>query len=183
MLKPMMAQKADTSSDDERTIVESKMDGFRLLLSTVDCVKAYTRHGNEVTNRFPELWTPPVPADTILDRELIVIHEGRPDFGKVMKRLMTQDSGKVQQLTRTHPVQYVVFDLLQHRGQRVTYLPLMERKTLLEETLQEDDSFSRIRFVEGNGTGLFQATNDAGLEGIVIKRKYSIYEVRHRSWA
>lgn len=183
MLKPMLLQKADAPFDDPQTIAEPKMDGFRLLLSTVEGMKAYTRHGNEVSNRFPELWTAPIPAGTILDGELIVMHGGRPDFERVMKRLMTQDPRKIQHLTRTLPVQYVVFDLLQHRGQRVTHLPLMERKRLLEETLQEDDVLSVIRFSEGNGTGLFQATKAAGLEGIVIKRKDSVYEVGRRSWA
>lgn len=184
MLKPMLAHKVDAPFDDEQTIVEPKMDGFRLLLSTKDgLIEAHTRHGNEVKERFPELGVPPVPSGSILDGELIVMNEGRPDFEKVMKRLMTQDPRKIQQLTRTLPVQYVVFDILQHRGQRVTHLPLMERKALLEETLQENDGFSQIRYIEGNGTGLFKATKAAGLEGIVIKRKDSIYEVGRRSWA
>ena len=180
MLKPMLAHKAEAPFDDEHTIVEPKMDGFRLILSTVDGVKAYTRHGNEVTQRFPELWTPPIPPDTILDGELIVMNEGQPDFERVMKRLMTQDPRKVEYLTRTLPVQYVVFDILQHRGQQVTQLSLMERKALLEDALQEDNTFSRIRYIEGNGTGLFQATREKELEGIVIKRKDSIYEVGRR---
>src|SRR5690606_13146102 len=41
-----------------------------------------------------------------------------------------------------------------------------------------------FRFVEGNATGLFQATGEAGLEGIVIKRKDAPYRpgIRSGSW-
>lgn len=54
MLKPMLAHKVDAPFDDEQTIVEPKMDGFRLLLSTKDgLIEAHTRHGNEVKERFP----------------------------------------------------------------------------------------------------------------------------------
>lgn len=72
------------------------MDGFRLLFSTVDGVKSYTRHGNDVTERFPKLKVPLVSAGTILDGELVVIYEGQPDFKKVTKRLMTTNPRKVQ---------------------------------------------------------------------------------------
>ncbi|PTX59587.1 ATP dependent DNA ligase-like protein [Melghirimyces profundicolus] len=86
-------------------------------------------------------------------------------------------------MARSLPVQYVVFDILMHRGEPVMDRPLMERKALLEEALQEDEVFSRIRHIEENGTGLFRATGEAGLEGIVMKRKDSLYHPGKRSWA
>ncbi|PTX47237.1 ATP dependent DNA ligase-like protein [Melghirimyces profundicolus] len=104
------------------------MDGFRLLLSTMDGVKAYTRHGNEVSSRFPELLHPPIPGGTVLDGELTVTDsQGRPDFERVMKRLKTRDPMKVKRLARSLPVQYVVFDILMHRGETVMDRSLMER--------------------------------------------------------
>lgn len=77
---------------------------------------------------------------------------------------------KIEQLARVFPVQYVVFDILYHRGKTVLGCPLMG-KALLDEC--ENDILAQIRFVEGNTTGLFEATGDAGLEGGVIKRKNS----------
>lgn len=183
-ISPMLAQKADQPYDDERIIAEPKMDGFRLILTTMDGVKAYTRHGNEVSARFPELKQASIPDGTVLDGELIVTNDqGRPDFELVMKRLQTRNPVKIQRLTQAFPVQYVVFDILYHRGKPVIDRPLMERKALLDEVVREDDIFKRIRFVEGNATGLFQVTGDAGLEGIVIKRKDAPYQPRKRSWS
>ncbi len=175
-ISPMLAQKLDKPYDDERIIAEPKMDGIRLLLTTMDGVKAYTRHGNEVLDRFPELRESFIPHGTVLDGELIVTDgEGLPDFERVMKRLQTRNPQKIERLARELPVQYVVFDILYHRGKAVLDRPLMERKALLDEVVQESDVLARIRFVEGNATGLFQATGDGGLEGVVIKRKDSLY--------
>jgi len=68
-ISPMLAQKADQPFDDERIIVEPKMDGFRLILSTMDGIKAYTRHGNDVSSRFPELKQASIPHGTVVDGE------------------------------------------------------------------------------------------------------------------
>lgn len=184
-ISPMLAQKADQPFDDERIISEPKMDGFRLILTMMDGVKAYTRHGNEVSARFPELKRTSIPTGTVLDGELTVTdNQGRPDFERAMKRLQSRSPKKIERLTRELPVQYVVFDILYHQGNRVMDHPLMERKALLEEAIKENDVLARIRFVEGNATGLFQATGEAGLEGIVIKRKDAPYRpgIRSGSW-
>jgi hypothetical protein len=75
------------------------MDGFRLILTTMDGVKAYTRHGNEVSARFPELKQAFIPDGTVLDGEFIVTdNQGRPDFELVMKRLQARNPVKIQQL-------------------------------------------------------------------------------------
>jgi len=150
----------------------------------MDGLKAYTRHGNEVSARFPELKQASIPDGTVLDGELIVTDEyGRPDFERVMKRFQTKSPRKIERLVGELPVQYVVFDILYHRGKPVVDRPLMERKALLDEVVQEDDIFARIRFVEGNATGLFQVAGNAGMEGIVIKRKDAPYQPGIRSWS
>lgn len=101
-----------------------------------------------------------------------------------MKRLQARNPKKMEHLARELPVQYVVFDILYHQENRVMDRPLMERKALLEEAIEEDNVLVQIRFVEGNATGLFQATGEAGLEGIVIKRKDAPYRpgIRSGSW-
>jgi DNA ligase 1 len=183
-ISPMLAQKADQPFDDERIIAEPKMDGFRLILTMMDGVKAYTRHENEVSARFPELKRISIPTGTVLDGELIVTdNQGRPDFERVMKRLQARNPVKIERLARELPVQYVVFDILYHRGKPIIDRPLMERKVLLDEVVKEDHVFARIRFVEENATGLFQVTGDAGLEGIVIKQKDAPYQPGKRSWS
>jgi DNA ligase-1 len=151
----MLARQSDQPFDSDEYIAEPKMDGFRLLLSTVDGIRAYTRHGNEVTDRFPELNLPSVPSGTVLDGELIVTGDGgRPDFEAVMRRLQAKKQEKIERLTHQLPVQYVVFDILYYKGRDVTNQPLMERKEILTEAIDEDDIIARIRYVDGCGTQL-----------------------------
>jgi bifunctional non-homologous end joining protein LigD len=55
-IKPMLADKRAETFDDDRYIFEPKWDGWRMLLHKQgERIEAYTRHGNIVTSKFPEL--------------------------------------------------------------------------------------------------------------------------------
>lgn len=80
---------------------------------------------------------------------------------------------------------YVVFDVIQYKGKSVSLLPLMERKQLLDEIITQDTSLvAKVKFIEGHGAAYFDLVRQQGLEGIVLKRKDSRYEVgkRSQSW-
>lgn len=80
---------------------------------------------------------------------------------------------------------YVVFDVIQYKGKSVTRLPLMDRKQLLDEIIPQDTSLVvKVRYLEGYGSAYFDLVRQQGLEGIVLKRKDSRYEVgkRSQSW-
>ena len=81
-IAPMLLDSAKEPFDDENYITELKFDGIRIILSNQDGkVKLYTRHNNEVTNKFPELHDIDIPEGTVLDGEIIVTNsEGLPDF-------------------------------------------------------------------------------------------------------
>lgn len=74
--------------DESEYISELKIDGIRLLLSKWDnVIKLYTRHGNEITGKFPELLNLDIPDGTILDGEVVVPGPGgKPDFEETMSR-------------------------------------------------------------------------------------------------
>jgi ATP-dependent DNA ligase len=76
------------------------------------------------------------------------------------------------------------FDILERGGQRVTDLPLVRRKQLLEELLS-DLPKTAVMFVGDlpADTDIFQAMVAAGLkiEGVVAKRKASTYQPGVRS--
>lgn len=77
---------------------------------------------------------------------------------------------------------YVVFDVIQYKEKAVSRLPLTERKQLLNEIISQDTSLiSKVKYIEGNGTAYFDLVKQQGLEGIVMKRKDSRYEVGKRS--
>ena len=181
-VSPMLLQKSNEPFDDDSYITELKLDGIRLILSKFDNkVRLYTRHNNEVTAKFPELITVDIPDGTVLDGEIIVTDPtGKPDFEAMMSRFMSK-----QNILENGTLSYVVFDVIKYNGESVTRLPLTERKQLLDEVIPTDTGLlSKVRYLEGNGAAYFDLVQQQGLEGIVLKRKDSRYEVgkRSQSW-
>ena len=84
----------------------------------------------------------------------------------------------------THSVQYVVFDLLYHRGRSLLYRPLSERRRMLHEELPELPFVSLCEGVLGDGKAFFHAAVQRGFEGVVAKRLNSRYtpNKRGRAW-
>ncbi|PLR81834.1 hypothetical protein CVD25_15305 [Bacillus canaveralius] len=174
-VSPMLLHKSDEPFDNEECITELKLDGIRLLLSKFNNqIKLYTRHNNEVTSKFPELQQIDIPDGTVLDGELIVSDdEGKPDFESMMERFQSKRS--------RHAIQYCVFDVIYHKGEKVAHLPLRERKELLESLVDNDEHIAKIQWMYGNGQAYFDLVKQIGLEGIVLKRADSKYQIKKRS--
>lgn len=173
-VSPMLLHKSDKPFDDQSHITELKLDGIRLVLSKFNNkVRLYTRHNNEVTSRFPELLHIDIPDGTVLDGEIIVTDElGKPDFEAMMERFQSNKSD--------HAIQYCVFDIIYYKGEKVA-LPLIERKQLLDEVLSPTDNIVPVQWTEGNGQAYFNAVVQNDLEGIVLKRSNSRYQIDKRS--
>jgi bifunctional non-homologous end joining protein LigD len=77
------------------------------------------------------------------------------------------------------------FDLLYLDGFDLTACPLFKRKPLLKRILPKDNT-GRVRFTDyitGNGERLFEKLEALQLEGMVMKRKDSVYSgFRSRDW-
>ncbi|WHY65363.1 RNA ligase family protein [Neobacillus sp. SuZ13] len=174
-VSPMLLQKIDIPFDDEDFITELKLDGIRLILSKFDNkIKLYTRHNNEVTSKFPELLTLDLPNGIVLDGEIVVSDEqGKPDFEAMMERFMSSKS--------TRKIQYCVFDVLYHEGKKVAHMPLVERKVLLDDLIEQREFITKVQWMYGNGEAYFNLVKEHGLEGIVLKRADSPYQVNKRS--
>jgi ATP-dependent DNA ligase len=89
----------------------------------------------------------------------------------------------VATLARTHPVVYVVFDLLYRDHQPLLDLPLRERRAQLQDLVARAGN-PRLQLSEGvvgQGLQLFAAARERGLEGIVAKRLDSRYRPGERT--
>ncbi|MFC7442035.1 hypothetical protein [Laceyella putida] len=83
---------------------------------------------------------------------------------------------------KSDPVQFCVFDVLMIGGQDVTALPLHERKAILQEHIKEQPHLSLVRCVPGERAGaFFDLVSQQNLEGIVLKKVNSAYQVGKRS--
>jgi bifunctional non-homologous end joining protein LigD len=175
LMRPALAAKPFS---DPAYLFELKLDGWRTLCFLRDG-KAHlvSRRRNSLNERFPELRDigELIKAKTaLIDGEVVALdHDGLPRFDALRSR------------RRNCSVVLYAFDLLYLDGYDLTACPLIKRKTLLKHILPKDNT-GRIRFVDhiiGNGEALFEKIEALSLEGMVMKRKESVYSgLQSRDW-
>ena len=186
-IKPMLISEQTDPYDDSDSVFELKLDGIRCIAycdgSSVDL---RNKRDLKLLPRFPELAAlyQGCREKCILDGELSVLVNGRPDFYEVQKRTLLSDPFKMQLAYTKYPANFVAFDILYYKNQLTTELPLMKRKELLSNIITESSILSVSRYVETNGTILFDLAKQQGLEGVVGKKKNSLYWFgkRTREW-
>ncbi|MET1174578.1 ATP-dependent DNA ligase [Paenibacillus amylolyticus] len=182
-ISPMLLETAPGPFSHSDYIFEPKVDGHRLIYSQQSgVVRLYTRHNNDCTQQYPEILLP-FDSDIILDGEVACTdpETGLNDFEAVMSRFSTRQQLKVQQLTKTLPATFAIFDILQYKGHDLRKLPLMERKAILQALQLPSSSFGLVPHIEGAGEALYEQIEGMGMEGVVGKRKDSQYISRRSS--
>lgn len=176
-IEPMLLEQRDKPFDDQNFIYEPKIDGHRLILSQINgTIKLYTRHHNECTNQYPELLTLPIEKDIVIDGEVYCINnQGQIDFELVMSRFQTKGENKIAAAMKGQPAGLMVFDILHYDGKDLRGVPLLQRKEILDLVVPETPAIHKIRYLEKEGTALFEAIRQKDMEGIVCKRKDSSY--------
>lgn len=184
-ISPMLLATAPSPFSHSDYIFEPKVDGHRLIFSQdAGTIRLYTRHNNDCTSQYPELHLP-FADDIILDGEIACVdpETGISDFESVMTRFQAKKADKIQQLTKTLPVTFVIFDILHFKRQDLRELPLMERKAILSTLELPSPSFGVVPYIEGAGEDLFEQIRSWGMEGMVGKRMKSKYvSKRSESW-
>jgi DNA ligase 1 len=183
LFSPMLLYKTEPF-DDENWVTELKLNGIRMVYSTNNGVHLYTRHSNNVTHQFPEIISPLVPQDTILDGELILTdNQGRPDFEELISRFHTKNSKRIETLAKVQPVTFCAFDVIYYKGKNVSFMPLIERKEILAKALSKTiDNIAVVPFTNGKGKDYFELVKAQKLEGIVLKKADSKVGKRSESW-
>jgi len=165
---------------------EVKWDGVRTLATVTPSsssggVRLISRNGNDITGAWPELTTPPAGRDLVLDGEIIALNaRGLPDFRVLAERIHVRKATAVARLAERVPTTFMVFDLLRHGGEDLTARPLTERRERLAD-LDLAGTGWQVPSTYDDGSMLFDATREQGLEGIVSKRLDSRYRPGERS--
>lgn len=166
-------------------VFEIKWDGMRALTAVGEDVVAHSSRGNEITQRFPELDDLAEACsglDVLLDGELVAFNaDGLPDFGRLQGRMHLDRPGDVARRRGDTPVVYVVFDIVHLDGNDVVSLPYDNRRSLLEQVLEPGPSWQLASVHDGAGEALLDAVAERGMEGVVAKRRHSIYTPGRRS--
>ena len=185
MYKPMLALEVSKPFSDNNWVFEIKWDGFRAIAYISENFSLRSRNGKELNGTFPEIEElTHLTSNVVVDGEIVIVKEGRVDFQALQKRSQVLSSLEVARRAKGTPATYVIFDILEKDGEPLVNLPLIERKRILRESVKEGQHILISDYVEGRGEDYYRLAVQKGLEGVVAKKKSSLYEQGQRtgSW-
>jgi bifunctional non-homologous end joining protein LigD len=171
--EPALATAVTTIHDPSRWLFEVKYDGYRVLACKAGSeTRLYTRRANDWTDRFRPITNAIAKLaarECVVDGEACAVDDsGKPSFGALQEWL-----GGGSQRAR---IGYVAFDLLWLDGRDLRREPIEARRELLEKLLEGHSApLSYSRAVAGDIVDILRAAREAGLEGLVAKKKASPY--------
>lgn len=172
---PMAAQPVDRLPDGAEWWYELKLDGYRaLIIKDGAKVRIRSRNDKDLARMYPSIAAAAkqVHAEkAIIDGEVIALDaNGRPSFQALQHR--TSHPG--------HHVVFYAFDLLHLNGEDFMSKPLLERRAPLEGVL-EGSGLLLSQELRGSATDVVRSVKALGLEGVVAKRRDSLYVPGERS--
>jgi bifunctional non-homologous end joining protein LigD len=188
-MRPMLATPADPGKglpgDGTRWAYEVKWDGMRVLADIHDGkVQLHSRTEREITPSFPELAAlGAAHPDVLLDGEIVVLADGVPSFRALAERIHVREPRRAAALAATAPASLIAFDALRMYGVDLMQRSWQERRESLER-LTPAGRFWQLSPAQDELEPLLAATVEHGLEGVVAKRRTSIYRpgVRSPDW-
>ncbi|HUR81412.1 MAG TPA: DNA ligase D [Thermoanaerobaculia bacterium] len=173
---PMLATLAGgPPKNDDEWHYELKYDGFRAVCAIVNGNAAMlSRNELDLAPRFPRIYDALQKIKTkevVVDGEVVVLDEkGAPRF-----QLLQQSGGKEL---------LVLFDILWLDGKDLRKLPYEERRRILKKTFARSPaSISVSQTLDMSGEKALALAAKGGWEGLIAKRKGSIYEPRRsKEW-
>jgi bifunctional non-homologous end joining protein LigD len=98
-VRPMLARRGLPFDSDEH-LFEIKWDGTRVLAFVEGgACRLVNRHQADVTDRYPELeFLAGLPPGLVLDGEVVVLRQGKPDFRLLLSRNQARDPLKIDLL-------------------------------------------------------------------------------------
>ncbi|HEV3190503.1 MAG TPA: non-homologous end-joining DNA ligase, partial [Polyangiaceae bacterium] len=174
--EPALATTVTTMANPSEWLFEVKYDGYRLLACKAGSdTRLYTRRANDWTARFVPISQAIAKLgarECVLDGEACVVDaDGRPSFAGLQEWL--SGTGASAEPAR---IAYAAFDLLWLDGRDLRGEAIELRRELLERLLEGHGApLSLSRSVQGDLPGLLRAAKEAGLEGLIAKKRGSTY--------
>ncbi|HEX4696342.1 MAG TPA: non-homologous end-joining DNA ligase [Candidatus Udaeobacter sp.] len=178
-IAPMKATAVTELPKGDEWIYEVKWDGYRALgLKHGDDVRLLSLKEKDLTSDFPAVADAldSLSAGTaLIDGEIVAVDsKGCPSFQALQNRAS---------MGRDWQIVYYAFDLLNVEGEDWTKKPLELRKQKLREITKGSD----VRYnanLSGSPEAIIRTIETAGLEGVIAKKRDSVYRAGTRvtSW-
>ncbi len=183
----MLSNPVDEIKDFEKLseadfAAEWKWDGIRVqLVFNEDTQRMFSRTGDDISHTFPDL-TESLNGAAVLDGELLVGKDMEPlPFNNLQQRLNRKTI--VKKHLKDYPAFVRVYDILFDGEEDLRTLPWQERRARLESWMESHDnkrlslselipfkSWEELKKIREKGA------EEQGHEGIMLKRKTSVYE-------
>src|ERR1700686_1797888 len=159
-------------------LFEVKWDGVRgIAYVTNGEVSVRSRAGREISFEYTEvrdLANQLDATEAIIDGELVALDAaGRSNFQKLQNRAGVRNPS--QQLLESIPATYYAFALLYCDDYDLRKAPLEKRKELLKQILRPSDHIRYSEHEIEKGKELYEAARLQSLEGIIGKKRDSVY--------
>ena len=175
---PMLATLTDKPFDSSDWIFEIKWDGYRTIAQkNKKGVELYSRNDKSFNKQFAPIAKSLeiIPYSWVFDGETVVVDSsGRSNF-QLLQQYLKNNKGALV---------YYIFDLLYFEGYSLFKVPLLSRKELLTKIISELPYIKVSEHIENNGIDFFNVAVKNGLEGIMAKKKESLYfpGERRKEW-
>ncbi len=184
-LAPMLAMTGEAARSDPDWLFEPKLDGYRVIAFVAGTtVRLQSRRGIDLTAQFPEIVAELAAFGgdrMILDGEIVALGpDGRPSFNALQNRAQRRGEKDIADAQRQTPVVLVCFDLLHFAGrQPAIALPMRIGAAISRNACCRAAHIQLIHAGE-DAEALYAAAIASGYEGVVAKRRDSIYQPGQR---
>jgi len=174
----------DILGDLSDWLLEAKLDGIRgQLIFRKQELFVWSRGEDLMTDKFPEFTSLKdlLPNGTVIDGEIIPWKNGKPLDFNVMQTRIGRKNLSAKTLAEA-PLVMVCYDLLEWAGRDIRDLPLVDRRALLQQLLEDIQSpvlllSPLLHFDSWEGAMDYRThARDYYAEGLMLKHKQSPYE-------
>ncbi|WP_293942495.1 MULTISPECIES: DNA ligase D [unclassified Sphingobacterium] len=174
-IEPMLATLVDQPFDNADWVYEVKWDGYRAIaFMNKGQVELKSRNDKSFNEKFYPIYDKlkEIKLNAVIDGEVVVLSKsGIANFGALQNWRSEADGDLV----------YYVFDILWYEGKDLKELSLLERKAILKEILPQNEQILFSEHFDTSGIDFLKEAKKMGLEGMMAKRKDSIYHANNRS--
>jgi bifunctional non-homologous end joining protein LigD len=171
----MAAQVVKQLPEGDEWLYELKFDGYRaLVIKDHERVEVRSRKDKDLTRMYPRVVAAGMKLkaeQAVVDGEIVALDlQGRPSFQALQHR--GSHPG--------HQIVFYAFDLLHFNGADLTGQPLLKRRARLPGEL-DGSGLLASEDLPGTTAAIVEAVRGLGLEGVIAKRKHSLYVPGERS--